>query len=161
MVSRSIAGLTSLERVDCAIDSAPDPGPEPGLGGSSPAGSKHSMVRMLGEGAGAQRTRTRMPVCTVPSTACSRHVSAPSRRMNAHANGRSSGWPSSGDGSQHQVTTVPSRATSTSSSGAICVTGSYSNGGTCTRPSAARAPRIRCSASPARNRLSTGPGDRV
>ena len=41
------------------------------------------------------------------------------------------------------------------------VTGSNSNGGACTRPSASREPRIRRSARPAMNRPSVGPSERV
>ena len=48
-----------------------------------------------------------------------------------------------------------------SSAGGSAVTGSYSNGGACTRPSAARAARIRPCASAVMNWLSTGPSDRV
>ena len=106
-----------------------------------------------------------MPVRIAPgepaSTACSIAVSAPSRRTSAHANGPASGWPSSGAGIHDQLMTVPSEPTSTSSAGGAKVTGSYSNGGACTRPSAPREPRMRRPASAVMNWLSTGPSDRV
>ena len=95
------------------------------------------------------------------STACSIAVSAPSSRISAQANGSVSGWPSSGSGIQDQLTTVPSGPTSISSPGGSELTGSYSNGGACTRPSAPRAPRMRRSARAVMNWVSTGPSDRV
>ncbi len=88
-------------------------------------------------------------------------MSAPSSRISAQANGPASGWPSSGSGIHDQLTTVPSGPTSVSSAGGSAFTGSNSNGGACTRPSAPRAPRIRRSASAVMNRLSTGPSERV
>ncbi len=88
-----------------------------------------------------------MPLCMASadpaSTACNSPVSAPSSRISAQANGRSSGWPSTGTGCQDQVSTVPAGPTGTSSAGGANVTGSYSAGGTCTRPSALREPRMR------------------
>ena len=128
-------------------------------------GSKQAMSRMLPTRSSAHRGRTRIPVRIAAgdpaSTACSSAVSAPSSRISAHPNGRSSGCPASGDGSHDQLTTVPAGPTSTSSPGGRLVTGSYSNGGACTRPSAARAPRMRRSRSPVMNCPSTGPSDRV
>ncbi len=113
----------------------------------------------------AHRTRTRIPVriaATDPaSTACSITVSAPSSRISAHANGCASGWPSSGRGIHDQLVTLPSGPTCTSASGGACVTGSYSNGGACTRPSAPRAPRMRRPARAVMNWLSVGPSERV
>ena len=47
------------------------------------------------------------------STACISGVSAPSSLISAQANGRSSGWPSSGSGCQVQDTTVPTADTGT------------------------------------------------
>jgi hypothetical protein len=120
---------------------------------------------MCPAGASAHRARTRMPVriaAAVPaSTACSIAVSAPSSRISAQANGCSSGWPSIGRAAQDQVVTVPAEPTSTSSAGGSPVRGSYSNGGTCTRPSAPRAPRMRRAASAVMNWLKVGPSDRV
>ena len=120
---------------------------------------------MCPAGASAHRARTRMPVriaAAVPaSTACSRAVSAPSSRISAQANGCSSGWPSIGRAAQDHVVTVPAEPTSTSSPGGSPVCGSYSNGGTCTRPSAPRAPRMRRPASAVMNWLKVGPSDRV
>ena len=95
------------------------------------------------------------------STACSSAVSAPSSLISAQANGRSSGCPSLGSRCQDQVVTVPSGPTGTSSSGGANVTGSYSAGGTWTRPSAPREPRMRPPASAVMNSLSTGPSDLV
>ena len=112
----------------------------------------------------AHRGRTRRPVrmaaAEPASTACSIAVSAPSSRISAQANGSASGWPSSGSGIQDQLITVPS-GPPRSSPGGSAVTGSYSNGGACTRPSAPRAPRMRRSASAVMNWLSTGPSERV
>ena len=117
----------------------------------------------------AHRARTRRPVrmtaaAPIPgpaSTACSITVSAPSSRISAQANGPASGWPSSGSGIQDQLTTVPSDPTSVSSPGGSALTGSYSNGGACTRPSAPRAPKMRRFFRPVMNWLSTGPSERV
>ena len=116
-------------------------------------------------GRSAHRGRTRIPVRIAPgdpaSTACSIAVSAPSSRISAQANGCASGWPSSGSGIHDQLITVPSGPTGTSSAGGASVTGSYSNGGACTRPSAARAPRMRRPARAVMNWLSVGPSERV
>ena len=113
----------------------------------------------------AQRARTAIPVrmaaAEPASTACSIAVSAPSSRISAQANGCASGWPASGAGAHDQDSTVPVGWTSMSSAGGSAVTGSYSNGGACTRPSAARAARIRPCASAVMNWLSTGPSERV
>ena len=68
-------------------------------------------------GSSAQCACTRAPVLIASaepaSTACSSGVSAPSSLISAHANGRSSGWPSSGSGCQVHDTTVPTLATGT------------------------------------------------
>ena len=123
------------------------------------------MSRMLPTRFAAHRGRTRRPVrmaaADPASTACSIAVSAPSSRISAQANGLVSGWPSSGSGIQDQLITVPSGPTATSSPGGSELTGSYSNGGACTRPSAPRAPRMRRSARAVMNWLSTGPSERV
>ena len=128
-------------------------------------GSKQAMSRMLPTRLADHRGRTRRPAriaaADPASTACSIAVSAPSSRISAQANGPASGWPSSGSGIQDQLTTVPSGPTSISSPGGSELTGSYSNGGACTRPSAPRAPRMRRPARAVMNRLSTGPSERV
>ena len=68
-------------------------------------------------GSSTQCTCTRAPVLIASdepaSTACSSGVSAPSSLISAHANGRSSGWPSSGSGCHVHDTTVPTLATGT------------------------------------------------
>src|SRR5690606_12787303 len=74
--------------------------------------------------------------------------------------GRSSGCFARGFVTQHQVSTTPPGPTSTNSDRASLVSGSYSAGGTRTRPSFARVPSIRCSFRPAKKRPSTGPVDR-
>ena len=107
-----------------------------------------------------------MPVLTVvraapTSTACSMAVSAPSRRTSAHANGRSSGWPSIGSAAQDQLTTVPVSATSTKSVTRRAVTGSYSAGGTKTRPSLSPDADDPAVARPVMNGPSVGPSERV
>lgn len=113
----------------------------------------------------AQRTRTRMPVRTASgpgaSSACSSAVSAPSSRTSTQAKGVVSGWPRRGDGFQAQVVTVPPVPTSTSARISSAVTGSYSVGGTTTRPSLAVTPRTVRSRSPVRKALWTGPSERV
>jgi hypothetical protein len=95
-------------------------------------------------------------------TACTSAVSAPSSLTSAQAKGRSTGWPSSGSATQAQVVTVPAGPTSTYSpvTGSP-VAGSYSRGGTSTRPSAVRAPTMRRARSSVRNRPTTGPVERV
>ena len=112
---------------------------------------------MCPAGLAAHRARTRMPVAIAAgdpaSTACSMAVSAPSSRISAQANGCASGCPSSGSAAHVQLVTVPSGPTSTSSAGGAKVTGSYSNGGACTRPSAPREPRMRRPASAVMNWL--------
>ncbi len=111
------------------------------------------------------RTRTRIPVSTsageATSSAWSRGASAPSRVTSANANGRSSGCPLTGSGTQVHDVTVPVSATSTNSSVAAWVTGSNSGGGTTTLPSDVRPPTTTPSRSPERNRPSTGPVERV
>ena len=88
-------------------------------------------------------------------------VSAPSSFTSAQANGRSVGWPSLGVWFHVHVVTVPWSPTSTSSSMPWEVTGSYSCGGTSTRPSSAFTPSTRPAFSPARNAPRTGPVERV
>ena len=65
----------------------------------------------------AQCTCTRVPVLifadSPASTACISGVSAPSSLISAQANGRSSGWASSGSDCQVQDTTVPTADTGT------------------------------------------------
>jgi hypothetical protein len=113
----------------------------------------------------AQRIATRMPIDTssgLPtSSACSIGVSAPSSRTSTQAKGRSSGWPSNGWSFHDQDSTVPTWPTSTISARSAEVTGSYSCGGTSTRPSWARTPSTFPARSPPRNAPSTGPVDRV
>ncbi len=140
----------------------------PGRGvaaGSVSAGAKQAMSVICPTGDSTQRARTRMPVLisvgAATSTACSRLVSAPSSRISAQAKGRSNGWPSTGAPTHDHDTTVPSSATSTSSVSGCAVTGSYSAGGTYTRPSEPRAPTMRRSASPVMNAPSVGPSERV
>ena len=120
---------------------------------------------MCPAGLAAHRARTRLPVVIAAgdpaSTACSMVVSAPSSRISAQANGCASGCPSSGSATHVQLVTVPSGPTSTSPVGGAKVTGSYSNGGACTRPSAPREPRMRRPARAVMNSPSTGPSDRV
>ena len=70
-------------------------------------------------GSSTQCACTRAPVLMASgpsaSTACSIGVSAPSRRISAHANGRSSGCPSNGWDCHVHDTTVPTLATGTTS----------------------------------------------
>lgn len=56
---------------------------------------------------------------------------------------------------------MPSSATGTNSLSGSAVTGSYSTGGTCTRPSLPRMPSMRRSRSAFTKRPSTGPVERV
>ena len=116
-------------------------------------------------GSSAQAAVTRIPVRIAPgpgaSTACSIGTSAPSSRTSANANGRSNGCPATGEPTQVQETTVPAGPTSTRSVVGAWVTGSYSRGGTATRPSDPRDPRMVRSRSPVMNLESTGPSERV
>ncbi len=127
--------------------------------------SKQAMSVIAPTRSSAHLTRTRMPVDTssgeATSSACSSGTSAPSRVTNAKANGRSSGWPATGSGTQVHEVTVPVSETSTKSSTARWVTGSNSGGGTTTRPSEVRPPTTTPSRSPVRKRPSTGPVERV
>ena len=91
------------------------------------------------------------------SSACSNGVSAPSSFTSAHANGRSSGCVRSGSGTHAARSITPSDPTSTISDAASPVSGSYSNGGTSTRPPAVRTPTTRRSRRPVRNAPITGP----
>lgn len=96
------------------------------------------------------------------STACTSAVSAPSSLIRAQANGRSSGWPARGSGTQAAAVTAPAGPTSTYSSvTASPVAGSYSRGGTSTRPSAVRTPTTRPARNSVRNLPITGPVVRV
>src|SRR5579872_1543519 len=130
------------------------------------SGTKHSMSRMWPWrcDAGRQRGTTRIPVAMASgepaSTACSRAVSAPSRRTSAQAKGRSSGWPVSGRVVHAHVVTTPPGPTSTRSPVSAPVTGSYSVGGT-TTVSPERTPRIRPSRSAVKKAPSTGPTERA
>ena len=83
------------------------------------------------------------------STTCTIAVSAPSGLTSANANGLPR-WCLPGRGSSTHVhaVTVPAGPTSTYSSSAAAVIGSYSVGGTMTRPSARRTPTILPSRSP-------------
>src|SRR5271163_1311388 len=91
------------------------------LGGASGSASspslKYAMSLMAPTVSSAQCTCTRAPVLMaseVPaSTAWIIGVSAPSSLISAQANGRSSGWPSSGSGCHVQDTTVPTLDTGT------------------------------------------------
>ena len=89
--------------------------------------------------------------------ACNIADSAPSMRMSAHANGRSSGSFGRGRCTHAHVVTVPSGPTSTISCAASPVTGSYSIGGTSTRPSLVLDPTMTCSRRPVRKAPTTGP----
>ncbi|SLH88154.1 Uncharacterised protein [Mycobacteroides abscessus subsp. abscessus] len=128
-------------------------------------GSKQTMSLMNPSVCSAQRARTRIPVRIwsgeSTSTACSSALSAPSRVISAQANGRSKGWPGSGSRTQVHVLTVPVSATSTNSVSASLVTGSYSGGGTSTRPSEPRTPTILRARRPVRNLPMVGPTDLV
>ena len=128
-------------------------------------GTKQVISRMLPVVLAAHRGWTRRPVrmavADPASTTCSIVVSAPSSLISAQAKGCVSGCPSSGCAIQVQLMTVPPGPTSTNSAGGAKVTGSYSNGGACTFPSAPRAPRIRRPARAVMNWLSVGPSERV
>ena len=84
-------------------------------------------------------------------------MSAPSSFTSAHAKGFCSGWRGRGLSTHDHVVTTPAVPTSTSSPTGSLVSGSYSDGGTRTRPAAVLAPRMRPSRRPARKRPSTGP----
>ena len=140
--------------------------------GSSPSeSSTHaSMSVMCPVRSARQRGATRAPTViasAVPqSTACNSAVSAPSGRMSANANGFDNGClPGFGSDTQVYVCTRPAGPTGIqwSPSGAIAslVVGSYSAGGTSTRPSARRTPSRRPSRRLVKKRPITGPTERV
>src|SRR6478609_620800 len=132
---------------------------------STSLSSKYAMSVIAPTVSSAQCTCTRAPVLMASdepaSTACSMAVSAPPSFTSAHANGRSSGWPSNGSGCHVHDTTVPTLATGTTSVRGAYVTGSYSAGGTCTRPSEPRTPTTCRLRSAVKNALSTEPTERV
>src|SRR4051812_34937386 len=105
---------------------------------ADPSGTKHSMSLMWPSRSARQRGVTRMPVLiasTLPaSTACSIGESAPSGWISAHANGWSSGCFGIGSRTHAHVVTTPPGPTSTMSVSGSEVSGSYSIGGTSTRP---------------------------
>src|SRR5690606_4861156 len=137
------------------------------------SGWKHSMSPIPPVRSTRHFGRTRIPVlrnrggCAPSSNrptsrAWSSAVSAPSGRISAHANGRSSGCSSAGCATHDHVVTVPTGPTSTNSSVTSSpVSGSCSDGGTSTRPPAVRTPTSRPSRSSLRNRPMTGPTERV
>ena len=116
---------------------------------------------VAGPGHGSKQVRSRMyPRGCLPTTAAPAHRSTSRRasprqrraawrcrrlssRISAQAKGCRSGWPSSGRGAQYHVVTSSPGPTTARPVGAAPITGSYSNGGACTRPSAPPAPRMR------------------
>src|SRR6188508_2324045 len=86
---------------------------------SSSPSAKYAISVIAPAGSSAQCTCTRAPVLITSdepaSTACNRAVSAPSSLISAHANGLSSGCPSSGCDCQVHDSTVPTPATGTTS----------------------------------------------
>src|SRR5439155_14076915 len=154
-------------RREAVLESHRSADPGDGLGHPLSSGSKQAMSWISPPRSSRQRTLTRMPVAmrlsSPASTACSSPVSAPSSRTSAHANGCWSGCRSRGWCTHAQVVTTPACPTSTkrSSPSVSLVTGSYSVGGTITRPSPARMPRIRPSRRPVMNLPITGPTDRA
>ncbi len=103
---------------------------------------------------------TRMPVAMADSsasTAWRKPTSAPSSFTRAKAKGWSSGCSGRGVATHDHVSTSPEVPTSTSSESSSAVTGSYSTGGTMTRPSAPRTPTTTCSRRPVRKALTAGP----
>src|SRR5437870_3645931 len=121
-------------------------------------GSKHSMSVMLPSRCARQRTFTRSPLATRPSTACNIDVSAPSSFTSAHANGRCSGCLRIGCSTHVACSTTPESDTSTSSlSTPSPVSGSYSSGGQRTWPSFVREPRTLPSRSAVKKAPMTGP----
>src|SRR4030095_4098939 len=77
--------------------------------------------------------------------------------MSAQANGRWSGWFGRGRVTHAHEVTTPASPTSTNSDSGSLVSGSYSVGGTMTRPAEVRTPSIRRSFSDVKNRPITGP----
>ena len=140
--------------------------------GSSPSPSEYhdSMSVMWPVRSARQRAVTRCPTAiasSVPqSTTCRIAVSAPSGRISANANGFESGClPGFGSATHVYAWTIPHGPTwiqwSPSGATAALVVGSYSVGGTSTRPSASRTASMRPSRRPVRNRPMTGPTERV
>ena len=115
---------------------------------------------------GATRAPTAIASALPQSTAWSSAVSAPSGRISANANGFVSGClPARGSATHVYDCTRPAgpSVSQWSPSGAIAslVVGSYSAGGTSTRPSARRTPSMRPSRRPVKKRPITGPTERV
>src|SRR5262249_55918246 len=122
------------------------------LGRAHDAGSQQARSSIMLCGSARHRGCTRMPVDILSmlpaSPACPMAVAAPSGVTSASANGRSSGCFGVGCSTHVHDATVPIGPTSTRSSSASPVFGSYSSGGTSTLPFVARTPRILCSRSP-------------
>ena len=123
-----------------------------------------SAMAPIRSAAGRNLTVTRSPLASRSgpplSTTWSRAVSAPSRRISAQANGRSSGCLGSGWDTHAQDSTAPPGPTSTISPVSSPVVGSYSVGGTMTDPPAPRTPNSFPSRRPVRNAPMTGPTER-
>src|SRR5680860_694835 len=137
-----------------------------GVGPALPSGTNAATSRIEPPRSARQRGSTRIPtdIASGPSTstAWSIGVSAPSSRTSANANGSSSGdLVGRGSATHVHAVTAPPGPTSTNSPIGSAVVGSYSSGGTITRPSLARAPTISASRSPVRNRPTIGPTERV
>lgn len=95
------------------------------------------------------------------STAWSRGVLAPSKRMEAKPKGRSTGCCTEGLGTQVHDVTVPTGPTSTKSGASSApVAGSHSIGGTITL-SPLRIPRMRFSVKAVMKAPTTGPSERL
>ena len=146
-----------------SIGSSAGPVSGPSTSGVSPL-TKQQMSVMWPMRVPRQRGATRMPTdiaSGVPtSTACRSGVVAPSRRMNANANGRSSGCCTVGVGTHVHESTVPAGPTSTkSAANSAPVAGSHSLGGTSTA-SPLRVPRICLRVRAVMNAPITGPSER-
>ena len=88
-------------------------------------------------------------------------MSAPSKRTSTQAKGVCSGCFGRGRGTQDHEVTVPSGPTSTTPDVSSPVSGSYSVGGTMTRPPLPRVPTTLPSRSPVRKAPMTGPTERT
>src|SRR2546430_5465033 len=163
-----VPGDVPVAQLDRRVDLLDDVvGGGVGVGHQASSGTNASTSWMSPTRSSRQRGCTRMPVfmrdSSPASTTCSSAVSAPSRPMSAHANGRSSGCWSRGWWTHAHVVTSPPGPTSTRSStdSSSPVSGSYSVGGQITWPSLARMPRNLRSRRAVMKRPMMGPTDRA
>src|SRR6478752_5518653 len=160
--------ISYSSRIGTVMPVTGSPSSADGADGSSPSaiGTHASRSVTYPTRSAFQRGITRMPTLISSgeptSTTCTIGTSAPSGRTSANANGFVR-WclPATGSATHVHASTTPAGPTSTNSSSASPVPGSYSVGGTITRPSAVRTPTMRPDRSPVKYRESAVPTERV